>query len=106
MGSRSWAASGRPRGGASASGPRPRPAGSWLASIARARDAWDDLTGGPTADGGVDIGPGDIVALSPGDVAPVRLVYSDAAAAAILDTALRLWADTAASIGEDPEVDG
>ena len=65
-----------------------RPAGSWAASLARARAAWDGLTGGPAA-----FGPG----WESG--APSR--YSEAAAAAILSTALGLWADTAAALGGD-----
>jgi len=55
-----------------------RAAGSWGASLARARAAWDGLTGRPA--GGT---------------------LSDAAAAAILSTALGLWADTAAALGGD-----
>ena len=51
-----------------------RPAGSWAASVARARAAWDGLTGAG---------------------------YSAAAAAAILSTALGLWVDTAAALGGD-----
>lgn len=56
-------------------------------------------------DGGPDVEPGHVVALSPGDVPAVRLVYSARAAAAILDTALGLWSDVALSMGEDPGED-
>ena len=78
MPSRAWAASGskRPPG----SRQTERAFGSWERSIGRARAAWDDLAGRP--EGGR---------------------YSDAAAAAILRTALGLWADTAAGMGDgDP----
>jgi hypothetical protein len=69
------------RSGSSARpGRGPRPAGSWAASVARARAAWDGLTG----TGG-----------------PPASVYSTAAASAILSTALGLWADTAAALGGD-----
>lgn len=79
----SWAASGaRPaRVGRSAG---PRPAGSFSVAIGRAREAWDGLTGGPNRTSGR---------------------YSETAAAAILDTALRLWGDTAASMGGDAPAD-
>jgi hypothetical protein len=50
---------------------------SWPAAVTRAREAWDTLTGHPSRYTGPDV------------------PYSDAAAAAILDTALRLWSDTA-----------
>jgi len=76
MTTKAWTRSGArpPRSGA-------RPAGSWAASITRARAAWDGLT------------------VSPGTV---RIVgYSDVAAAAILSTALGLWSDTAAALGGD-----
>jgi len=74
-----WARSGvRPsRSGA-------RPAGSWAASITRAKAAWDGLTMG-----------------APDDLDRQRLWYSDVAAAAILSTALGLWSDTAAALGGD-----
>jgi|GEM_PF-3058380 len=96
----SWAASGARRAAAS----RPRAArapGSWALAVARAREAWDDLTGGPA----VDIGP-DTSRLAPGAVAdpatlPRDMRYSDAAAAAILAAALGLWADTAAAMDDD-----
>jgi hypothetical protein len=79
------------RSGARAStGRGPRPAGSWAASVARARAAWDGLTGGPS--GSTLTGTGYAVG-------SVR--YSDAAAAAILSTALGLWADTSAALGGD-----
>jgi hypothetical protein len=73
-----WARSGsaRPARG-------PRAAGSWAASVARARAAWDGLTGETGRDG-----------------------YSDAAGAAILSTALGLWADTAAMLGGQDDGDG
>jgi len=72
-----WARSGavRPRSGA-------RPAGSWSAAVARARAAWDGLTGGPSV---------------------VTGHYSDVAAAGILGAALGLWADTAAALGDGAE---
>lgn len=75
-----WARSGRTAAARTA-----RPAGSWAASIARARAAWDGLTGGP---GPVMLG---------GPIEP----YSDEAAAAILSTALGLWFDTSAALGGD-----
>lgn len=56
-----------------------RPAGSWAASVARARATWDGL---------------------PGHVRDAGM-YSDVAAAAILACAATLWADTAASMGDD-----
>lgn len=61
-----------------------RPEGSWGLAVERARAAWDDLTGGPA--GGR---------------------YSDLAAAAILATALGLWADTVAVLasGDGPPED-
>jgi hypothetical protein len=65
-----WARS----GSRASTGRGARPAGSWAASLARARAAWDGLTGAG---------------------------YSDTAAAAILSTALGLWADTAAALGGD-----
>jgi len=68
-----WVRSGAVRPGRGA-----RPAGSWSAAVARARDAWDGLTGAG---------------------------YSDAAAAAILGAALGLWADTAAALGEGDGLD-
>jgi len=68
-----WARSGSARPARTA-----RPAGSWGAAVARARATWDGLTGARSGDW-----------------------YSEAAAAAILSTALGLWADTAASLGED-----
>ena len=80
--SKTWAASGRK--------PAPRQTerafGSWAAAVDRARASWDDLTGGPTralhdAGGNAD-----------------RARYTDAAAAAILSTALGLWSDTAAGM--------
>lgn len=74
MATRSWRASGA---AARAPGRGPRPAGSWAASIARARQAWDGL--------GV----------------PSSGCYSDTATAAILALAVALWPDTAASMGEE-----
>ena len=69
MASRAWAASGRARPGPPAGAGRP--VGSWGAAVDRARRSFDDLT---------------------------RAGYSEGAAAAILDTALGLWADTAAAV--------
>lgn len=98
MSSRSWASSGRrPARDRAAGG---RPAGSFAVALARARDAWDGLTGGPGVPFGPDIEAGHVVALGPGDDPGVRLVYSDAAAAAILALALGLWPDTAASMSD------
>lgn len=88
MASRAWRASGAVR----APGRGPRPAGSWAASIARARAAWDELTGGPSE-------------LRPEASLASGLVYSDLAAAAILECAGLLWSDTAASMGEEGGVD-
>lgn len=67
-----------------------RPAGSWAASVARARASWDNLTGGAGARHGALHGE-------------YGVAYSDVAAAAILACAATLWADTAASlaVGED-----
>jgi hypothetical protein len=65
-----------------------RPAGSWAASVARARAAWDGLTRGPESWGND------------------RPVYSDVGAAAILSTALGLWSDTSASMGDEDGDDG
>jgi len=76
------------RSGAVRSGRGPRAAGSWAAAVARARAAWDGLTGGPAM--AVPIG-----------YAAGTVRYSDAAAAAILSTALGLWADTATALGGD-----
>jgi hypothetical protein len=75
----SWAASGARREARREA----RPVGSWGASIERARAAWDGLTGGPSVES-----------------ATGRKVYSDRAAASILSTAVALWADTAAGMGE------
>ena len=66
------------RSGARPSRSGARPAGSWAATIARARAAWDGLTG-----------------TTPG------YYLSEVAAAAILATALGLWSDTAAALGGD-----
>jgi hypothetical protein len=102
--SRSWSASGR----RPVTAPRsrgPRPAGSLTVSIARARDIWDDLTGGPKVDLGPDpdaLEPGDIVA---SDRVAHRFGYSDIAAAGIVDLALALWPDTAATMGDDGSAD-
>ena len=120
MASRSWSASGRrPARDRAAMTGRARPAGSFAVALARAREAWDGLTGGP---GGVmidyslcDCG----IAAAPVRSGPVDLPehpqgcagivstgrYSDQAAAAIIDAALRLWPDSAASMGEDPPED-
>lgn len=84
---------------------RARPAGSFAVALARAREAWDGLTGGPNVEHGPDIEPGHVMALGPDDRPPVRLVYSEVAAAAIIDAALRLWPDSAATMGEDPPED-
>lgn len=72
MSGNSWRASGRKA--APARGARPE--GSFSLAVDRARRWWDDLTGGPHVNGH----------------------YSDAAAAAILSTAVALWADAAASM--------
>jgi hypothetical protein len=81
MSSSTWRASAARRDpGPAPIGRGPRPHGSWGAAIERARASWDGLTGGPTLEAGG------------------RLVYSDTAAAAILATALGLWADMAASL--------
>ncbi len=87
MSGRSWAASGRRPAAARSA----RPPGSWGASVERARAAWDGLTGGGTVRRH-EIG-------EDGIARPGRWVYSDQAAAAILDVALGLWSDTAASMG-------
>ena len=71
------------RSGARPSRSGARPAGSWAASIARAKAAWDGLTGWD----GLRYGQ--------------RVGYSETAAAAILSTALGLWSDTAAALGGD-----
>jgi hypothetical protein len=61
-----------------------RPAGSWAASVERARASWDGLT----------LHRADAGGLQPAE-------YSDIAASAILSVALGLWSDTSASMGED-----
>jgi hypothetical protein len=71
-----WRASGRPRESAAPRARGARPEGSWGVALDRARRSWDGLRGGPPADG----------------------VYSEAAAAAILATALGLWGDVAAGL--------
>ena len=77
--SKTWAASGRK--------PAPRQTerafGSWEAAVDRARRSWDGLTGGPDPRLGGTTG---------------RAGYSEAAATAILSTALGLWSDTAAGM--------
>jgi hypothetical protein len=78
--SRGWAASGRKA--APARGPRPE--GSFSLAVDRARRWWDDLTGRPEG------------------TRPTP--YSDVAAAAILSTAVALWADAAASMA-GPDAD-
>lgn len=78
MTGRRWAASGR-----KPARQTERPYGSWDAAVDRARREWDALTGGP------DVGS----------------AYSDAAAAAILRTALGLWPDTAARMAGEGEVE-
>ena len=60
----------------------PRGEESWRLAIARARASWDELTGGPD---------GPRYSFENG-----RGLYSDDAARAILETAVALWADTAA----------
>lgn len=77
MSGSSWRSSGRRP--AARAGRAPRPADSWSLSVARAREWWDDLAGGPPADGR----------------------YSELAAAAILSTALGLWADTSAMLASE-----
>jgi hypothetical protein len=85
----SWArsgvkAAGRPRD--------PRPEGSFGLAVDRARRWWDDLAGGPAGEcaHGYKGGP------CPSGCSLPR--YSDVAAAAILSTAVALWADAAASM--------
>lgn len=78
MASGAWARSGRrPAEGGG------RPAGSFGASLARARAVWDELTGGRPIGG-----------------------YSDAAAAAIVELAVALWADTARGMASGDGGDG
>jgi hypothetical protein len=103
MGSSSWEqANKRARSARTATARGPRPAGSWSAAIERARDAWDDLTGGPGV-GPCDCRPGRQGArvhdLGCASVQPAR--YSEGAAAAILSTALGLWSDTGLLMGGD-----
>jgi hypothetical protein len=81
----------------------PRPAGSWPLAIERAREAWDDLTGGPNVEFGAMVPPGSVRVMGPDEVVPPRLVYSDMAAAVILETALGLWSDVVASLGADDD---
>ncbi len=81
MVSRSWTASGT-RSASTHSDVSGRPLGSWGEAVDRARRSWDGLTGGP----GVGLG----------GLPSVR--YSEAAAAAILRTALGLWTDVAAGM--------
>jgi hypothetical protein len=64
-----------------------RPPGSWDLALARARGAWDDLTGGPTV-----CVYGCEICSSDAHGRGVR--YTSESAAAILSTALGLWADT------------
>ncbi len=87
MPTRSWT-----RSGTKPARKTERPFDSWDASVARARRAWDDLTGGPAVRG----------ASPTSDPGP--LLYSDVAAAAILRAAVALWPDTAARMaaGDDP----
>jgi hypothetical protein len=85
MASRSWARSGT---AARAPGRGPRPAGSWAATVARARQSWDELA---YPDARLHNG--------------TLYGYSDVAAAAILACAATLWADTAASLGGDEDGD-
>ena len=105
------------RSGARPSRSGTRPAGSWAASVARARAAFDGLAGASTVITGavVDAGGGEVRVLVdrgtrayPAVGVGVRVVvlgsgagYSDVAAAAILSTALGLWSDTAAALGGD-----
>jgi hypothetical protein len=113
MASRSWRASGA---AARAPGHGARPAGSWPASVERARQSWDDLAGRPVfvsdearcdcgaarrvrAPGGAGVH----VAACAGILSSGR--YSDLAAAAILACAATLWADTSASMGEEEDGD-
>lgn len=110
MPSSSWARSGgsarAARSAARRSGPRPD--GSWSIALRRARDAWDDLTGGPTVDLGPDVDSipaGELRPVGANDGLPHRYGYSTAAARAILDTAIALWPDVAASMA-GPEDDG
>jgi hypothetical protein len=83
----------------------PRSGESWAAALARAREAWDVLTGGgvPVRCMGCGAAGASVVAghaemtHQPGCTGGPMIspAYSDLAAAAILDAALRLWADTA-----------
>lgn len=74
--------------------------GSWGAAMARAREAWDTLAGGPEpCICGLRLGGDAATAGHRVDCREGR--YSDAAAAAILSTALGLWSDTAAGMGDD-----
>lgn len=89
MPTRSWTASGRK---SSTARRDPRPEGSFGLAMDRARRWWDELAGGPAGEcsHGYKGGP------CPSGCALPR--YSDVAAAAILSTALALWADAAASM--------
>ena len=89
MVSKSWAASGK-ASSSTHTGVSERPVGSWGQAVERARRSWDGLTGGPAAPPRAASQPG-------------SWSYSDAAAAAILRTALGLWADTAAGMTGDGE---
>ncbi len=94
----SWARSGAARSAG------PRPAESWAAAVARARESWDALTGGPRvcsacwSVAGQGEGPGSDCPAC-GRTGTVRL-YSEAAAAAILRTAGVLWGDTARALSD------
>lgn len=109
MSSRSWRASGASAARASAARrpAGPRPEGSWSIALRRARETWDDLTGGPTVDLGPDtsgLAPGELRPVGVNDGLPHRYGYSPMAARTIIETALALWPDTAASMApEDGE---
>lgn len=101
MSSRVWSASGARRGWEGSPGRGARPSGSWALAFARAREAWDDLAGPPSVVAECDCGRGGPV-YEPGCAWAGGPRHSEAAAAAILATALGLWGDSAASIaGED-----
>lgn len=101
----SWSRSGARR----ASPARPRSArapGSWALAIERARDAWAAVGGAGICDGcgcvGAVVG-GLIRGAHTGEPHDGRAILSDVAAAAVLSTALGLWADTAAQLADDGE---
>lgn len=106
MSKQSWRASGAarpPRTRSTAA----RPEGSLHVAVDRARVIWDGLTGGPTVRRectcGLDRRHG---MMHTADCPTVSgNLYTETAAAAILDAGLRLWPDTAAAMS-GPEDDG